>query len=110
MSLKYGILGLLAERPLHGYEVKNRFETLCTGTRILTVGFSRAGVVRERVSLTASATAPWLTIGTLAPVRLPERHAGERLEPFASGARPHRSQARRSAENESLGALLHRHR
>jgi DNA-binding PadR family transcriptional regulator len=32
MSLKYGILGLLAERPLHGYEVKNRFESLMGGT------------------------------------------------------------------------------
>jgi len=32
MSLKYGILGLLAERPLHGYEVKNRFESLLGGS------------------------------------------------------------------------------
>ncbi len=28
MSLRYGILGLLTEEPLHGYEIKNRFETL----------------------------------------------------------------------------------
>jgi len=51
-----------------------------------------------------------LQLGTLAPVPLPERQAGERLERLASRARPHRSQARRLAENESLGALLHRHR
>jgi DNA-binding PadR family transcriptional regulator len=28
MSLRYGILGLLTEEPLHGYEIKSRFETL----------------------------------------------------------------------------------
>ena len=32
MSLKYGILGLLAEQSLHGYEVKNRFESLLGGS------------------------------------------------------------------------------
>jgi DNA-binding PadR family transcriptional regulator len=32
MSLKYGILGLLAEGPLHGYEVRNRFESLLGGS------------------------------------------------------------------------------
>ena len=32
MSLKYGILGLLAEQQLHGYEVKNRFESLLGGS------------------------------------------------------------------------------
>jgi DNA-binding PadR family transcriptional regulator len=32
MSLKYGILGLLVEGPLHGYEVKNRFESLLGGS------------------------------------------------------------------------------
>ena len=34
MSLKYGILGLLAEQPLHGYEVKTRYEALFGGTTI----------------------------------------------------------------------------
>jgi DNA-binding PadR family transcriptional regulator len=38
MSLKYGILGLLAEQPLHGYEVKTRYETLFGGTRELNIG------------------------------------------------------------------------
>lgn len=28
MSLRNGILGLLVEEPLHGYEIKSRFETL----------------------------------------------------------------------------------
>ena len=32
MSLKFGVLGLLAERPLHGYDIKNRFESLLGGS------------------------------------------------------------------------------
>ncbi len=32
MSLKFGILGLLAEQPLHGYDVKNRFDSLLGGS------------------------------------------------------------------------------
>ena len=32
MSVRYGILGLLAQEPLHGYEVKTRFESLFGGT------------------------------------------------------------------------------
>ena len=32
VSLKFGILGLLAEQPLHGYDVKNRFESLLGGS------------------------------------------------------------------------------
>lgn len=32
MSLKYGILGLIAENSLHGYEVKSRFESLMGGS------------------------------------------------------------------------------
>jgi DNA-binding PadR family transcriptional regulator len=38
MSLKYGILGLLAEQPLHGYEVKTRFEELLGGTWEVNIG------------------------------------------------------------------------
>lgn len=38
MSLKYGILGLLAEQPLHGYEVKSRFEDLLGGTWDVNIG------------------------------------------------------------------------
>jgi DNA-binding PadR family transcriptional regulator len=38
MSLKYGILGLLAEMPLHGYEVKSRFEELLGGTWEVNIG------------------------------------------------------------------------
>jgi len=38
MSLKFGILGLLSEEPLHGYEVKQRFEALLGGTRELNIG------------------------------------------------------------------------
>jgi DNA-binding PadR family transcriptional regulator len=36
--LKYGILGLLAESPLHGYEVKSRFEELLGGTWEVNIG------------------------------------------------------------------------
>ena len=38
MSLKYGVLGLLAQEPLHGYEVKNRFESMLGGTWEVNVG------------------------------------------------------------------------
>jgi DNA-binding PadR family transcriptional regulator len=38
LSLKYGVLGLLAEQPLHGYEVKNRFESMLGGTWEVNIG------------------------------------------------------------------------
>jgi DNA-binding PadR family transcriptional regulator len=38
LSLKYGVLGLLKEQPLHGYEVKNRFEALLGGTWDVNIG------------------------------------------------------------------------
>lgn len=38
MSLKFGILGLLAQEPLHGYEVKTRFEELLGGTWEVNIG------------------------------------------------------------------------
>ena len=38
MSLKYGVLGLLKEEPLHGYEVKNRFESMMGGTWEVNIG------------------------------------------------------------------------
>ena len=38
MSLKYGVLGLLEQEPLHGYEVKNRFEELLGGTWEVNIG------------------------------------------------------------------------
>jgi DNA-binding PadR family transcriptional regulator len=38
MSLKYGVMGLLAEEPLHGYEVKNRFEAMLGGTWEVNIG------------------------------------------------------------------------
>ena len=38
MSLKFGILGLLTEEPLHGYEVKQRFEAMLGGTWEVNVG------------------------------------------------------------------------
>jgi len=38
VSLKYGVLGLLAEQPLHGYEVKSRFEALLGGTWEVNIG------------------------------------------------------------------------
>ena len=38
MSLRYGVLGLLAEEPLHGYEVKNRFEAMLGGTWEVNIG------------------------------------------------------------------------
>ncbi len=38
VSLKFGILGLLAERPLHGYDVKNRFESMLGGSWEVNIG------------------------------------------------------------------------
>jgi DNA-binding PadR family transcriptional regulator len=38
MSLKFGILGLLAEEPLHGYEVKARFEAMLGHTWEVNIG------------------------------------------------------------------------
>ncbi len=38
MALKFGILGLLVEEPLHGYEVKTRFEQLLGGTWEVNIG------------------------------------------------------------------------
>jgi DNA-binding PadR family transcriptional regulator len=38
MSLKFGILGLMAEEPLHGYEIKSRFESLLGGAWEVNIG------------------------------------------------------------------------
>jgi DNA-binding PadR family transcriptional regulator len=38
MSLKFGILGMLAEEDLHGYEIKSRFETMLGGTWEVNIG------------------------------------------------------------------------
>jgi len=38
VSLKYGVLGLLTGEPLHGYEVKNRFEAMLGGTWEVNIG------------------------------------------------------------------------
>ena len=42
VSLKFGILGLLTEQPLHGYDVKVRFEDLLGGLGRSTSGRSTA--------------------------------------------------------------------
>jgi len=38
MSLRFAILGLMAEEPLHGYEVKGRFERMLGGTWEVNIG------------------------------------------------------------------------
>jgi DNA-binding PadR family transcriptional regulator len=38
MSLKFGILGLLSDEPLHGYQVKQSFEDLLGGTWEVNIG------------------------------------------------------------------------
>jgi DNA-binding PadR family transcriptional regulator len=38
VSLKYGVLGLLKGQPLHGYEVKHRFEAMLGGTWDVNIG------------------------------------------------------------------------
>jgi len=38
MSLRFGVLGLLADQPLHGYQIKQHFEELLGGTWDLNIG------------------------------------------------------------------------
>jgi DNA-binding PadR family transcriptional regulator len=38
MSLRFAILGLLTEEPMHGYEVKGRFERMLGGTWEVNIG------------------------------------------------------------------------
>lgn len=38
MSLRFGILGLLADQPLHGYQIKQRFQDLLGGTWDVNIG------------------------------------------------------------------------
>lgn len=38
MSLRFGILGLVAEGPLHGYQVKQRFQEMLGGTWGVNIG------------------------------------------------------------------------
>lgn len=38
MSLRFGVLGLLADQPLHGYQVKQVFEEMLGGTWDLNIG------------------------------------------------------------------------
>jgi DNA-binding PadR family transcriptional regulator len=56
MSLKFGILGLLADQPLHGYEVKARFEELLGGIWEVNIGQIYTTLRRlERDGLVAAA-------------------------------------------------------
>jgi len=93
VSLKYGVLGLLAEEPLHGYEVKNRFESMLGGTWEVNIGqiyttlqrLERDGLVRpvghrgdrgkllyELSESGRDALDAWLTEPDLGPQRLHE--------------------------------------
>lgn len=57
MSLKFGILGLMTEEPLHGYEIKSRFETLMGGTWDVNIGQIYATLQRlERDGLIVAAS------------------------------------------------------
>ena len=57
MSLKFGILGLLTEEPLHGYQVKQRFEAMLGGTWEVNIGqvYSTAVCQEVGVSVTVQA-------------------------------------------------------
>jgi DNA-binding PadR family transcriptional regulator len=55
MSLKFGILGLLAEESLHGYEVKSRFDSMLGHTWEVNIGQVYSTLQRlERDSLVES--------------------------------------------------------
>jgi DNA-binding PadR family transcriptional regulator len=57
MSLKYGLLGLLAQAPRHGYELKQEFEQSFSGMRQLNIGqiyttlarLTKDGLVQSRL-------------------------------------------------------------
>ena len=56
MSLKFGVLGLLAEEPLHGYEVRSRFEAMLGGSWEVNIGQVYATLQRlERDGLVRAA-------------------------------------------------------
>jgi DNA-binding PadR family transcriptional regulator len=58
MSLKFGILGLLAGQPLHGYDVRTRFEDLLGGSWEVNIGQVYATLQRlERDGLVEPAEA-----------------------------------------------------
>jgi DNA-binding PadR family transcriptional regulator len=38
LSIKFGVLGLMVSGPLHGYEVKTRFEAMLGGTSEVNIG------------------------------------------------------------------------
>jgi DNA-binding PadR family transcriptional regulator len=56
VSLKYGVLGLLSEEPMHGYEVKSRFEAMLGGSWEVNIGQVYATLQRlERDGLVRAA-------------------------------------------------------
>jgi DNA-binding PadR family transcriptional regulator len=57
--LKYALLGLLAQEPRHGYDLKNAFETMLGGTWPLNIGQVYTTLARlERDGLVASEVVP----------------------------------------------------
>ena len=55
MSLRFGVLGLLAEEALHGYQVKQRFEEMLGGTWEVNIGSVYQALQRlERDGLVAT--------------------------------------------------------
>jgi len=64
-------MGLLAEEPLHGYEVKNRFEAMLGGTWEVNIGqiyttlqrLERDGLVRPMGERRSTSGSPSLTRG-----------------------------------------------
>ncbi|MBO0684435.1 MAG: PadR family transcriptional regulator [Candidatus Dormibacteraeota bacterium] len=56
MSLRFGVLGLLSEEPMHGYEVKSRFEAMLGGSWEVNIGQVYATLQRlERDGLVEAA-------------------------------------------------------
>src|SRR5260370_35477023 len=118
MSLKYGLLGLLAEEPLHGYEVKNRFEAMLGGTWEVNIGqvyttlqrLGRDGLVRpagergdrgkllyELSDAGRKALNEWLAQPASGPQELPQGLHLKRLPPPPSANRDQRPVPRRAA-------------
>jgi DNA-binding PadR family transcriptional regulator len=129
LSLKYGVMGLLKEEPLHGYEVKNRFEAMLGGTWEVNIGqiyttlqrLERDGLVRpvgergDRGKLLyelspegQKALDQWLANGGLQPMLARQKRAYlQRLRDLNRLEERARRDGRTDLARLVRGALLH---
>src|SRR6266540_3797423 len=124
MSLKFGILGLLAEQPLHAYSVKARFQDLLGGSWEVNIGqvyttlqrLERDGLVepesepqqlREEIYLKLLLAARVADGGLPALLARQRRVYLQRLKDLAVLEEKARSQGRDDLVLLYMGAVLH---